>query len=191
MKQSLRKIAGIGVAALVTAGCTQSATRKSDYLVQPVSYKNVQISDGFWTPRLENNRNISIPGLLARFDKMGRNPELRLLEAACYVYARHLDPALKTRIDGYLDKAIERIRSRKQIWSSEGDGDFFAAGNFLELGVAYFEATGSRKVLDVAIEIADDLDAVFGPGSGTTFRITRESRSGCSACTAARATTGT
>ncbi len=163
MKRTLLKIAGISIVALAAAACTKTVTRKSDYLVRPVAYKNVQISDGFWTPRLENNRNVSIPGLMARFDKAGRNPELRLLEAACYVYAKNPDPALKSRIDGYLDKAIERIRSRKQIWSSEGDGDFFAAGNFLELGVAYYEATGSRKVLDVAIEIADDLDAVFGP----------------------------
>jgi DUF1680 family protein len=148
---------------LLLSACTQTPARKGDYAVSPVSYKDVQVTDAFWTPRMENNRNVSIPGLLERFDKAGRNPELRLLEAACYVLAKQPDPALRSRIDGYLDKAIERIRSRKQIWSSEGDGDFFAAGNFLELGVAYYEATGSRKMLDVAIEIADDLDSVFGP----------------------------
>ncbi len=153
-------IAGI---ALLSAACAQTTVRKADYAVSPVSYKDVQVTDAFWTPRMENNRNVSIPGMLERFDKAGRNPELRLLEAACYALAKHPDPGLRSRIDGYLDKAIERIRSRKQIWSSDGDGDFFAAGNFLELGVAYFEATGDRKMLDVAIEIADDLDSVFGP----------------------------
>jgi uncharacterized protein len=153
----------IAVVALSLAACAQPLARKGDYLVAPVSYKDVQVNDAFWTPRLENNRSVSIPAMLDRFDKMGRNPESRLLEAACYVLAAHPDPALRSRIDGYLDKSIERIRTRKQIWSSEGDGDFFAAGNFLELGVAYYEATGNRKMLDVAIEIADDLDAVFGP----------------------------
>jgi len=153
-------IAGI---LLLLSACTQTPARKGDYAVFPVSYRDVQVTDAFWTPRMENNRNVSIPGLLERFDKAGRNPELRLLEAACYVLAKQPDPALRSRIDGYLDKAIERIRGRKQIWSSEGDGDFFAAGNFLELGVAHYEATGSRKMLDVAIEIADDLDSVFGP----------------------------
>jgi DUF1680 family protein len=145
------------------AACSQTTARKGDYAIVPVSYQDVQVTDSFWTPRTENNRNVSIPGLLERFDKAGRNPELRILEAACYVLAKQPDPTLRSRIDGYLDKAVERIRSRKQIWSSEGDGDFFAAGNFLELGVAYYEATGSRKMLDVAIEIADDLDSVFGP----------------------------
>ena len=153
----------IAVIALLFVACTQTAARKSDYPVFPVSYKNVQVTDAFWTPRLENNRTVSIPGMLDRYDGAGRGPDLRLIEAACYVLARNPDPGLRSRVDGYLDRAIERIRSRKQIWSSEGDGDFFAAGNFLELGVAYYEATGSRKLLDVAIEIADDLDAVFGP----------------------------
>jgi len=149
--------------ALFSAACAPTAARKSDYPVSPVSYKNVRVTDAFWTPRLENNRTVSIPGMLDRYDRAGRGPDLRLIEAACYVLAGNPDPALKSRMDGYLDRAIERIRSRKQIWSDEGDGDFFAAGNFLELGVAYYEATGSRRLLDVAIEIADDLDAVFGP----------------------------
>lgn len=161
-----RELAGFTlVLFLVTAfaGCAQPPVRKADFAVAPVPYKDVQVADSFWTPRMENNRNVSIPGMLERSDKSGRNPESRLLEAACYVLATHPDPALRSRLDGYLDRSIERIRSRKQIWSSEGDGDFFAAGNFLELGVAYYEATGSRKMLDVAIEIADDLDSVFGP----------------------------
>jgi DUF1680 family protein len=67
-------------------------------------------------------------------------------------------------VDATLDRAIERIRSRRQIWSSEGDGDFFWASHFLELACVYYETTGSRKLLDVAIEIGDDLDAVFDPG---------------------------
>jgi DUF1680 family protein len=163
MKRNYPIFACIAVVIFLFTGCTQTAVRKSDYPISPVSYRNVQVNDAFWTPRLENNRTVSIPAMFDRYDMTGRGPDLRLLEAACYVLARKPDPALRNRVDGYLDKAIERIRSRKQIWSSEGDGDFFAAGNFLELGVAYYEATGSRKVLDVAIEIADDLDAVFGP----------------------------
>jgi uncharacterized protein len=168
-RTSYSRLAGIGfiafvaVIALAFEACTQAAVRQSDYQVFPVSYKNVQVTDAFWTPRLENNRNVSIPGMLDRYDQTGRGPDLRLIEAACYVLARNPDPVLRSRVDGYLDRAIEYIRSRKQKWSSEGDGDFFAGDNFLELGVAYYEATGSRKLLDVAIEIGDDLDAVFGP----------------------------
>jgi DUF1680 family protein len=144
--------------------CTQRSQPVTDYPVSPVSFRNVEVEDAFWSPRVENNRTVSIPQLFARYEETDGNPDLRLIEAACYVLAQDPDPALRTQIDGTLDRAIERIRSRKQIWSSEGDGDFFWAGHFLELAVAYFETTGNRKLLDAAIDIADDLDSVFGPG---------------------------
>jgi uncharacterized protein len=164
MKKNVLTFSGIAVLALLFVACTKTGAGKPDYLIAPVPYKNVQINDAFWTPRLDNNRAVSIPVMFDRFDKTGRGPDLRLIEGACYILARDPDAGLRSRVDSYLDRAIKRIRSRKQIWSSAGDGDFFAAGNFLELGVAYYEATGSRKLLDVAIEIADDLDVVFGPG---------------------------
>lgn len=158
------KIAGIAAIAFSFSAYPQTSQRKPDYRISPVSYKDVQITDAFWTPRLESNRTVSIPGLLDRYDKTGRSPDLRLIEAACYVLARNPDAALRKRVDGTLDRIIAEIRSRKHKWSTEGDGDGLWAGNFLETSVAYFEATGSRKLLDVAIEIADDLDSVFGPG---------------------------
>ncbi|HUI55516.1 MAG TPA: beta-L-arabinofuranosidase domain-containing protein [Bryobacteraceae bacterium] len=141
----------------------QSASRRYDYAVAPIPYKDVQITDSFWTPRLEANRTVSIPGQLDRFEKMGRNPDLRLIEAACYELAQHPNEALRARIDGTLDAAIQNIRRQKHVWSTAGDGSGLAAGNFMEAAAAYFEATGSRKLLDVATEIADDLAAVFGP----------------------------
>ncbi len=136
---------------------------KPDYAVFPVPYKNVQITDSFWAPRIENNRAVSLPGLLDRAEKGGRAPDLRLIEAACYILAARPDPVLRARIDRYLDGLISAIRARKGKWSTAGDGDGFWGGNFLEASVAYYEATGSRKMLDAAIEIADDLDAFYGP----------------------------
>jgi hypothetical protein len=141
----------------------QTDRGKTDFVVTPVDFKDVQIADAFWTPRLEKNRTVSIPGLWDRLDKMGRDPDLRLLEAACYVWAKNPDPALRSRIDSQLDGIIAHIRSREHKWSNEGDGELLHAGSFLETSVAYYEATGSRKLLDVAIEIADDLDSTFGP----------------------------
>jgi DUF1680 family protein len=163
MKPTLLSLCGVAVAACSIASAQTPANRtnaKPDYAVMPVPFKNVQITDAFWTPRLENNRNVSVPKL---FEHYGDRPDLRLIEAACYLLQQKPDPALQTLIDSKLDRQIESIRRCKGVWSSEGDGDFLWAGNFLETSVAYFEATGSRKLLDVAIEIADDLDATFGP----------------------------
>jgi len=164
MKRSSLKLVCVFAIVFPFCSCQQSARQTSDYAVSPVSYRDVQISDPFWTPRLEINRTVSIPGLFDRYERKKQNPDLRLIEAACYVLAHNPDPALRGRVDTTLHRAIDRIRGRKQIWSSEGDGDFFWAGHFLELAAAYYETTGSRKLLDVAIEIGDDLDSVFGPG---------------------------
>ena len=40
----------------------------------------------------------------------------------------------------------------------------YNAGHMIEAGVAYFNATGKRKLLDVCIKWADHFGAIFGPG---------------------------
>src|SRR4030042_2470093 len=119
IKLSLRRFACSIAIAVFFCSCQQSAQHASDYAVSPVSYKDVQISDTFWTPRLEINRTVSIPGLFDRYEQKGQNPDLRLIEAACYVLAQDPDPALRSRVDATLDRAIQRIRSREQVWASE------------------------------------------------------------------------
>jgi uncharacterized protein len=131
-----------------------------DFAVSPLPLTNVQFVGGFLGARLETNRLATIPALLAHY---GNHPDLRLLEAACYELEQAPNPQLKARIDAALDAEIASIRRDEHVWPSAGDGSFFNAGNFLETAVAYYEATGSRKLLDVAIELGDDLDATFGP----------------------------
>ena len=38
-----------------------------------------------------------------------------------------------------------------------------AAGHLIEAAVAYFHATGKRKLLDVMCRYVDHIDAIFGP----------------------------
>jgi len=131
-----------------------------DFAVSPVGVKEVQITGGLLGERLATNRAVTIPNLLTRY---GNNPDLRLLEAACYTLEQGLNPELQTRIDAALPGQTALIRRQEHLWPSAGDGSLFEAGRFLEAAVAYDEATGSRKLLDVAIEAGDDLDATFGP----------------------------
>lgn len=42
--------------------------------------------------------------------------------------------------------------------------ELYCAGHFFEAAVACYQATGKRKILDVAIKLADYIDSVFGPG---------------------------
>jgi DUF1680 family protein len=139
----------------------QEARGETGFALTPVPHRDVTITDAFWTPRIENNRTATIPSLIGR---AGRGPNLRVLEAACYSLAHHADPELKALIDSQLDPAIASVRRGKGRWPQTGDGSLPGPGYFLEAAVAYYELTGDRKLFDVAIEIADDIDSVFGPG---------------------------
>ena len=152
------------LAGLSLCGCSPRGAAKGDFPITPVSYRDVQITDPFWAPRIETTRTVTLPYLLDMADTGGRGLDSRLIEAACFFMARNPDPALRARIDEWLDRLIARMRSLKQKWPNQGDGSLSGAGGFFQGAVAYYQATGSRKLLDVAIEIADDLDSVFGPG---------------------------
>ena len=158
-----RTLVPICIALIAAIGCSRQTLRKADYPVAAVPLRDVQITDAFWLPRIEANQNVTVPGLFTRSEKMGRAPDSRMIEAAAYILARNPDPALRERLDSALDKMIQDIRTRKHRWSNQGDGELPAAGGFMQAASAYYEATGSRKLLDVAIEIADDIDSVFGP----------------------------
>jgi len=151
------------IALIAAAGCSRQTLTRADYPVAAVPLRDVQITDAFWLPRIEANRTVTVPGLFTRSEKMGRAPDSRIVEAAAYILAKTSDPAFRDRVDSTLDKMIQDIRTRKHRWSNQGDGELPAAGGFMQAAVAYYEATGSRKLLDVAIEIADDIDSVFGP----------------------------
>jgi DUF1680 family protein len=67
---------GCGVKEVVAANL-QSAVRNPqplarDYNVQPVPFNEVQVRDGFWTPRLETNRAVTIPYCFEKCEETGR-----------------------------------------------------------------------------------------------------------------------
>ncbi len=53
----------------------------------------------------------------------------------------------------------------KERWSNLGiSHELFNVGQLIEAGVAYYQATGKRKLLDAAIQFADLVCREFGPG---------------------------
>src|SRR4030042_192140 len=151
------------LAMTAVSSCSRSGTVKSDYPIIPVSFRNVEITDSFWLPRIETTRTVTLPYLIGLSGKSGRPTEARLVEAASDFLAKHPDPRLQELIESGIDKTIERFRSLKGKWSSSGDGSMGGVGTLAQSAIAFYETTGNRKLLDAAIEIADDLDAVFGP----------------------------
>ena len=70
--------------------------------------------------------------------------------------------------DGYLNTfyTLNEPQNRYTDMSMHED---YNNGHLIEAAVAYFNATGKRKLLDVSIRWADHFDSIFGPGRSTSM----------------------
>jgi DUF1680 family protein len=101
------------------------------------------------------------------------------LEAASYSLATNPDPDLDTLVDevialvaqaqqpdGYLNNWFTKVEPEKR-WTNLRDWhELYNAGHLIEAGVAHFEATGKRSLLDVVCRYADYINTVFGTEPG-------------------------
>jgi len=101
----------------------------------------------------------------------------KLLEAIAYSLHVRPDPELEARADriidwiaaaqqddGYLYTFIT-LKHPDQRWQNIRNWhELYCAGHLIEAAIAYHQATGKRKLLDVAIRFADLIDREFGPG---------------------------
>lgn len=100
----------------------------------------------------------------------------KALEAMAYSLKTHPSEVMEKKCDEWIDKiaaaqqpdgylntwyTLKGIQDRYTDMSMHED---YNAGHMIEAGVAYFNATGKRKLLDVCIRWADHFDALFGPG---------------------------
>lgn len=97
------------------------------------------------------------------------------LEAVAYSLAKKSNPQLEKIADeaidliagaqcedGYLNTYY--TTGGKKRWSDLFEGhELYTAGHLIEAAVAYYEATGKEKILDVVCRMADNLCEVFGP----------------------------
>jgi uncharacterized protein len=99
------------------------------------------------------------------------------IEGASYVLATQPYPALEAKVDdliariaaaqekdGYIDTHVQ-IEEPDLRWKDLAFfHELFCAGSLFEAGVAHYQATGKRSLLEVAIKSADYIDSTFGPG---------------------------
>ena len=65
--------------------------------------------------------------------------------------------------DGYLN-TYYTIKEPERRWSNLKEGhELYTAGHMIEAGVAYYEATGKRELLDIVSRFADLICEKFGP----------------------------
>ncbi len=101
------------------------------------------------------------------------------LEAVSYTLMWHPDPELEKladetieliaaaqQPDGYLDTYYILNGLSDRFTNLRDNHELYCAGHMIEAAVAYYRATGKRRLLEVVMRLADYLDTVFGTEEG-------------------------
>src|SRR5215471_10287713 len=184
--------------------CPLAAQPARDYPVKPVPFTAVHVTDGFWAPRIEINRTVTIPFAFQKDEETGRvrnfiqaaealrGEEIKdkklpgypfddtdlykVIEGASYTLSVHPDP----KLEAYIDSMIEKIAAAQEKdgylytartidpthphewsgakrWELEkvNSHELYDLGHLYEAAVAYYQATGKRTLLDIALKTAD------------------------------------
>lgn len=125
-------------------------------------------------------RNFAIAGGLKKGKHEGAlyndSDVYKVLEGVAYCLKLNREPHLERRADqiivdiaaaqqpdGYLNTYYTLVKP-KEKWTNIAHGhELYCAGHLIEAAVAYYQATGKRQLLDVAIKKADHILTVFGP----------------------------
>lgn len=100
----------------------------------------------------------------------------KALEGIAYSLINHPDPALEQKADEWIDKfaaaqqpdgyinTYYTLTGLEKRWTNMDKHEMYCAGHMIEAAVAYYQATGKRKLLDVCTRMADHMMSLFGPG---------------------------
>ena len=101
------------------------------------------------------------------------------LEAVAYSLAAHPDPELEAKADevidlvaraqqpdGYLNSYYTIVDPENRWTNLAYNHELYCAGHFIEAAVAYYEATGKDRLLQVVCRLVDHIDSIFGPEEG-------------------------
>lgn len=100
----------------------------------------------------------------------------KMIEGCSYSLMNHPNPELEKK----LDEIIFKISSAQQEdgylmtyfilgnlndrWTNMDKHEMYCCGHLIEAAIAYYNATGKRTLLDVAIKYTDHIDRTFGEG---------------------------
>ena len=100
----------------------------------------------------------------------------KALEGMAYSLQNNPDPLLEAKCDEWIEKFAAAQQDDGYIntyytltgldgrWIDMTMHEMYCAGHMTEAAVAYYNVTGKRKLLDVAIRMADHMMTIFGPG---------------------------
>lgn len=100
----------------------------------------------------------------------------KALEGMAYSLINNPDPELEKKADEWIDKfaaaqqpdgyinTFYTLTGLDKRWTNMDKHEMYCAGHMIEAGVAYYQATGKRKLLDACIRMTDHMMSQFGPG---------------------------
>ncbi len=100
----------------------------------------------------------------------------KALEGMAYSLINNPDPELEKKADEWIDKfaaaqqpdgyinTFYTLTGLDKRWTNMDKHEMYCAEHMIEAGVAYYQATGKRKLLDVCIRMTDHMMSQFGPG---------------------------
>lgn len=126
---------------------------------------------------IDNFRRLTGKKNVARSGPLYTDSDLyKWLEAVAFVLQSGDDPKLRATFDGLVDEALaaqEPSGYLNTYWSGERTKqrftemtrghELYCLGHMLQAGIAYYRATGNRKLLDGGIRFVDYLESEFGP----------------------------
>ena len=185
-------------AVLLAAACGTKNGSSNLKMITPVGFSEVTIDDGFWSPRLQSHKDVTLEvcidqienqtGRIRNFENAARregqhsgiyfddSDVYKALEGMAYSLQNNPDPVLEAKCDEWIDKFAAAQEPDGYIntyytltgldgrWIDMTRHEMYCAGHMIEAGVAYYNVTGKRKLLDVCIRMADHMMTVFGPG---------------------------
>lgn len=100
----------------------------------------------------------------------------KMIEGCSYSLMNHPNPELEKKLDEIIAKIASAqqkdgylmtyfiLGDLNQRWTNMDKHEMYCCGHLIEAAIAWFNATGKRTLLDVAIKYADHIDNTFGPG---------------------------
>lgn len=103
----------------------------------------------------------------------------KMIEGCSYSLMNHPNPELEKKLDDIIAKIAAAqqedgylmtyfiLGNLNERWTNMDKHEMYCCGHLIEAAIAYYNATGKRSLLDVAIKYANHIDNTFGVGKKT------------------------
>ncbi len=166
--------------------------------MERVNYSKSKITGGFWEQKQRLVREVSVNAVYNRFKETGRfdafsfdksvkahffwdSDVAKWIEGVAYLTQEKREPQLEKIVDdlvaqiaknrdecGYFN-IFHQIVEPENRFKIRDHHELYCAGHLMEAGVAYYEATGKRALLELMCDYADYIEKRFKIDKDTDF----------------------